>query len=99
MNYVIKCHSRNSILNDDSFSEHKKHIKGEDTPCNACHDPHGISSLQGNSTNNTHLINFDISIIQPDQNTGRLEFIDDGAFAGSCYLNCHGKKHDPKRYP
>jgi len=93
-----QCHSRNSILNDDSFSEHKTHIQEENTPCNACHDPHGISSSQGSTTNNTHLINFDVSIVQPVR-MGLLEFIDDGTFAGSCYLNCHGKRHNPKRYP
>ena len=94
-----QCHSRSSILNDDSFSDHKKHIQGEDAPCSLCHDPHGISSSQGNNSNNTHLINFDISVIEPDPNSGRLEFIDDGTFAGRCYLRCHGKRHNPKRYP
>ncbi len=93
-----QCHDRNSILNNDSFKDHKKHIRGEDTPCNVCHDPHGISGSQGNSTNNTHLINFDISIVQP-VGMGRLEFIDTGTFSGKCYLRCHGKKHNPKKYP
>lgn len=93
-----QCHSRSSILNDDSFSDHKKHIQGEDSPCSLCHDPHGISSSQGNSNNNTHLINFDISIVS-SVGMGRLEFIDNGTFAGSCYLDCHGKRHNPKSYP
>lgn len=93
-----KCHDRDSILGDNSFEEHKKHIRGEDTPCNVCHDPHGISSAQGTSTNNSHLINFDLSVVDPDPETGRLEFIDNGNFAGECYLECHGKKHSPKTY-
>lgn len=93
-----KCHDRESILNDDSFDDHKKHIKGEDTPCSVCHDPHGISSVQGNSTNNSNLINFDRSIVFPDPDTGRLEFEDLGGFRGQCYLECHGKKHSPKDY-
>ena len=98
-NYALcySCHSRNSILNDDSFKEHDKHIRGEDTPCNACHDPHGVSSTQGNSTNNTHLINFDTSIVFPNQN-GDLRFIDEGNQKGSCDLDCHGKDHDNKNY-
>ncbi|GBD86188.1 cytochrome c nitrite reductase pentaheme subunit [bacterium BMS3Abin03] len=93
-----QCHDRNSILNNESFSKHKKHIVNIRTPCNVCHDPHGISSSQGNTTNNTHLINFDISIVQPAM-MGRLEFIDDGTFAGRCYLRCHRRQHNPKRYP
>jgi predicted CXXCH cytochrome family protein len=94
-NYALcyNCHSRNSILNDDSFKEHDKHIRGEDTPCNACHDPHGISATQGNPTNNSHLINFDTSIVFPRGN-GELRFEDRGQFSGSCYLVCHGEDHD-----
>ena len=50
MSYELcySCHDRNSILSDQSFSEHEKHIRGQNTPCNACHDPHGISNTQGN---------------------------------------------------
>ncbi|MEF9425914.1 MAG: hypothetical protein L0956_01585 [Candidatus Mariimomonas ferrooxydans] len=98
-NYALcyKCHDRNSILNDESFKEHKKHIEGEDAPCSACHDPHGISLTQGNSINNNHLINFDITIVQPDM-MGRLRFEDLGTFSGRCYLRCHGENHNPKRY-
>jgi predicted CXXCH cytochrome family protein len=99
-NYALcyKCHSRNSILNDQSFKDHKKHIEGKDTPCSACHDPHGISQTQGNSTNNSNLINFDLTIVFPDGETGRLEFEDLGRFSGQCFLTCHGKNHGPKDY-
>jgi predicted CXXCH cytochrome family protein len=91
------CHSRNSILNDESFAEHDKHIRGEDTPCNVCHDPHGVSSTQGNSVNNSHLINFDISVVSPNNN-GLLRFVDGGRFSGSCDLACHGQDHDDENY-
>jgi predicted CXXCH cytochrome family protein len=87
------CHSQNSILNDQSFGEHDKHIRGEDTPCNACHDPHGVSSTQGNTTNNSNLINFDTSIVSPRGN-GDLRFVDQGNFTGTCYLVCHGEDHN-----
>ena len=97
-----QCHNRNTIINSGgSFGEqvHRKHIVEEDTPCNVCHDPHGISYQQGSSMNNTHLINFDISIVQPSQGAmGRLEFIDDGDFTGQCFLYCHGRNHNPKVY-
>ena len=94
-NYALcyKCHSRTSILGDQSFSLHNKHISGERTPCNVCHDPHGISSTQGNSTNNTHLINFDTSVVTSN-NMGSAEFIDKGTFSGSCNLSCHGENHN-----
>ena len=98
-NYALcyGCHSRSSILNDDSFKEHDKHIRGADTPCNACHDPHGVSNTQGNSTNNSNLINFDTSIVFPNSNN-QLRFIDEGNQAGSCDLLCHGEDHDNYNY-
>jgi cytochrome c553 len=92
-----RCHDRESILNNESFKFHKKHIKKK-TPCSACHDPHGISFSQGNSTNNSNLINFDTSIVFPDPDTGRLEFEDLGTFRGQCYLKCHNKEHSPAEY-
>ncbi len=94
-----QCHDRNQIINSmGKFGKrvHRKHIIGEDIPCNACHDAHGISNTQGNFTNNTHLINFDLSIVSPYN--GRLEFIDNGNFKGTCYLVCHGERHRPESY-
>jgi predicted CXXCH cytochrome family protein len=91
------CHARSSILGDESFKKHDKHIRDLDTPCNVCHDPHGVSSTQGNSANNTHLINFDLSVVLPGDN-GLLRFVDLGSLSGSCDLLCHGKDHDDKDY-
>ncbi len=87
------CHNRSSILNDDSFKEHSMHIRDENTSCNICHDPHGINSSQGNSTNNSNLINFDTDVVFPDAN-GVLKFVDNGSFSGYCQLKCHGKTHN-----
>ncbi|MCB2219974.1 MAG: hypothetical protein KQI35_06220 [Bacteroidetes bacterium] len=96
-----ECHDRATVISDEpnNFQNrvHHRHIVEENTPCNACHDPHGISSSQGNSTNNTHLINFDLSIVEPSFN-GQLRFEDQGSYAGRCYLNCHGKNHSPRWY-
>jgi len=92
-----RCHSRNSILGDESFSAHSKHLE-EQIPCSACHDPHGISASQGMSVNNSHLINFDMAIVQPDPDTGRLAFEDTGVFRGQCFLTCHGRAHSPAEY-
>ena len=93
-NYELcyRCHDRNSILNDESFAYHERHIREETTPCNACHDPHGISHTQGTSTNHAHLINFDLNIVSPDNN-GRFRFEDTGTFSGRCYLRCHSRYH------
>jgi predicted CXXCH cytochrome family protein len=87
-----KCHDRDVILGDRSFPTHKLHVSDDQTPCSVCHDPHGISATQGNPINNTHLINFDTSIVLPDPE-GRLEFEDLGEQRGQCFLECHGKIH------
>lgn len=91
-----RCHSRTSILNDTSFKEHKKHIENEDTSCSACHDAHGISGTQGNTFNNTHLINFNSSYVTPMN--GIIEFVDEGFRQGNCTLQCHGEGHDQEDY-
>ncbi len=93
-----KCHSRSSILGNQSFKEHKKHIVGEKAPCSACHDAHGVSATQGNSLNNAHLINFDATIVSPNSQGIGPVFEDLGTFKGQCSLLCHGKDHKNKKY-
>lgn len=90
-----QCHDRSSILGDRSFSLHNLHIVGERTPCSACHDAHGISSTQGNSRNNSSLINFDRSIVQPASGAlgTRITYEDTGQLSGNCTLVCHGVTH------
>ena len=99
-NYALcyGCHDRNSILGDESFTFHYLHVVQQQAPCNACHDPHGVSDTQGTTINNTHLINFDTSIVSPN-NRGELEFEDRGTFAGNCRLSCHGRNHGNFHYP
>ena len=92
-----KCHDRTSILSDVSFTRHHLHISDENSSCSLCHDPHGISSTQGNGSNNSNLINFDKRFITPSS-SGILRFDDLGARKGRCYLTCHGKNHDPISY-
>lgn len=85
-----KCHSRASILGDQSFKSHNKHISAEKTSCATCHDPHG-------SARSSHLINFNAAYVTKSS-SGRLEFIDNGTYRGACYLTCHGKDHNPLSY-
>ncbi len=91
------CHSRNSILNDESFQGHDLHIREQRTPCSVCHDAHGVSATQGNQPNNSHLINFDTTIVQPNSQ-GLLRYNDEGRYRGSCDLLCHGRDHQTEGY-
>ena len=86
---------RDSILGDESFSRHRRHIVDIRTPCSACHDAHGIYRGQGNATNHSHLLNFDLSIVSPADTTAgpALEYVDTGRFSGTCTMNCHGFPH------
>lgn len=90
-NYALcyKCHDRSSILNDESFVYHRKHIVDEKTACTTCHDSHGVQSA-------THLINFNLDYVAPFD--GTIEFVDEGSRSGNCTLTCHGKDHDALNY-
>ena len=85
-----RCHSRESILADQSFPTHRKHIVDAQTSCTTCHDSHGVQSR-------THLINFNRQYVGPSSR-GRLDFIDGGVLRGNCSLTCHGKDHDQLSY-
>lgn len=93
-----KCHSRSSILSDESFPAHRKHVVDERTPCSACHDAHGIDSGSGNSINNSNLINFDTTIVSTNSLGQGPLFEDNGHRAGSCALSCHNVEHKPCSY-
>lgn len=88
------CHSRSSILANESFRFHRQHIVDNNTSCYTCHDSHG-------SINNPMLIRFNkdprFTRINPS-GSGRLEFYRLGNNKGGCYLNCHGVDHNPKEY-
>lgn len=92
------CHDRSSILANESFPGHYQHVVQAQTSCSVCHDAHGVDGLQGNGINNAHLINFDVSIVEPLPWTGIVEYTGSGAGAGSCSLRCHERDHDEVRY-
>ena len=92
-----KCHNRSIVLTDTSFRGHDKHIGSAQASCSICHDPHGISSTQGNLTNNAFLMNFDRRFVTASSG-GLLRFEDLGAGRVRCYLTCHNKNHNPLSY-
>lgn len=93
-----RCHSRQSILANESFRYHSLHVQGknplrsEGTSCSTCHSPHG-------STENKYLIRFDRTVVSPTKE-GKLKFVERGnsTFSGECWLTCHGVEHSPKSY-
>ncbi|MCC7409638.1 MAG: hypothetical protein IT442_16355, partial [Phycisphaeraceae bacterium] len=86
------CHNRESILGNESFSEHYRHVVEEHTPCSVCHDPHGVRQ-------NTHLINFDRDVVEAVDPNSVPIYEDRGITRGSCTLRCHGQTHNDERYP
>lgn len=85
------CHRRSSILGNESFQFHDLHISSAGASCRTCHNSHG-------STQYSHLIDFNNMNIRPSS-SGRIEYINLGHRAGECFLNCHGKDHNPEVYP
>ncbi|MBU8870911.1 MAG: hypothetical protein KOO60_08645 [Gemmatimonadales bacterium] len=92
-----RCHDRTTILSNASWQSHRKHVVNEGFSCNSCHDPHGISATQGDESNHSRLINFDLTYVEPEDDTGLLEFVDNGGF-GTCTLKCHGDNHRDKNW-
>lgn len=94
------CHDRTLFITDagDNVQRdvHYTHVVGADTPCSVCHDPHGISELDGTATANSHLINFDMTVVAAV--SGNAYFQDDGYRTGSCVLRCHNRGHNPRSY-
>ena len=92
-NYALcyRCHSRNAIINDTSFPYHNTHLMMGAT-CAACHDPHGVRNDPATG-DHTHLINFDTRVVTPVTGNSVPFFTDNGVFAGSCTLVCHGIVH------
>jgi hypothetical protein len=82
------CHSRSSILGDQSFPLHRRHVVDLRAPCSACHSAHG--------SDQPHLVDFDARIVQPTAR-GLRAFVTAGG-GGQCALSCHGANHDPQSY-
>lgn len=93
-----RCHKRSSILGNESFPSHSRHIVGErnfkggGTSCHTCHSSHG-------SVENRYLLRFNREYVS-ESSSGKLRFVEKGtyAFHGECWLTCHGVDHNPKTY-
>jgi predicted CXXCH cytochrome family protein len=75
------CHNRNSILNDESFKSHKRHVVYANTSCFACHASHGSRTKE-------NLINFDDRIVFSNS-LGQLNYVQLLPGKPRCFLNCH----------
>ncbi len=85
-----KCHSRTSLLNDESFARHKLHVVDQKAACTTCHDPHGVQK-------NPYLINFNTTYVRASSR-GPINYTSTGNRSGTCSLVCHGKDHSPASY-
>ena len=101
-NYELcfKCHSEQSLRNDESFKKHWTHM--QKASCATCHDSHGVPS--GTTVNNGSLVNFDLNIVAPNS-TGQGPVWTDltptpgsTSFQGSCNLRCHNHNHVDSSY-
>ena len=81
-----KCHSRDSILGDQSFKYHRKHIVDDQTACTTCHDSHGVAT-------NLRLINFNVNYVS-SVGANPIQYIP-GVGNPTCVLKCHGFEHSP----
>lgn len=93
-----RCHKRASIMGNESFPLHSRHIAGErnfkggGTSCHTCHTSHG-------SPENRYLLRFNRDYVT-ESSSGKLKFVEKGtySFHGECWLTCHGVDHNPKTY-
>jgi len=95
----FNCHDNTKVVADTGpFPKHRLHIEGNQTPCSACHDSHGVASVQGSALHNSALINFDTSIVMPDDVSHMIQFTRTAPDHGTCTLKCHGKQHNATAY-
>ncbi|MBI3182977.1 MAG: hypothetical protein HYZ28_12645 [Myxococcales bacterium] len=92
-----KCHDRGVLYSESSGFPHLAHVQRARTPCTVCHDSHGVSALEGNPASNAHLINFDLTIVQPSSG-GQLNYTSMGPRRGMCSMRCHFVEHKGTMY-
>jgi mono/diheme cytochrome c family protein len=96
----VKCHTEQSLRNNDSFKYHSTHMQIASSA--TCHDPHGVP--YGAATSNGSLIIFDLNIVAPNSAGGEPTWTDltpapgSTTFQGSCTLRCHAQEHNNISY-
>ncbi len=79
-----KCHDLQNIMNDVTFTEHRRHIR-RGFSCSVCHTGHGVPAGSANLTGR-RLVNFDSNVVAP--RNGVISYTN-----GTCTLVCHGHQH------
>jgi predicted CXXCH cytochrome family protein len=83
-----KCHDLNQILNNNSFSEHARHVQQDGFSCSVCHTAHGMGAQTG-TISGERLVNFDLKVVAPNGTTP----ISYNRATNSCSLVCHNHSH------
>ena len=99
----FRCHSADYVMSSGSafvglaVNLHQFHVRDNQIPCFACHDPHGAPFQRGaTAANNAHLINFDKGYAVGAAVANPV-YLSSGPGSGSCTVNCHtvaGNTHD-----
>jgi predicted CXXCH cytochrome family protein len=82
-----KCHDLQQVINNTSFTEHKRHIN-DGFSCSTCHTAHGMGATSGVITGE-RLVNFDAGVVAPNGN----QPISYSRSKNSCSLTCHNHPH------
>ncbi len=91
-----QCHDQSTLITKHNLLSGTG-THGTLTSCNTCHDPHGISGTQGNATNNSFLLNFNLNEVANNSH-GLLNWTYTSPGKGTCNLNCHSHDHINSTY-
>jgi predicted CXXCH cytochrome family protein len=80
------CHDRRSVLGDESFKKHNRHVVAEQTTCFTCHASHGSA--------NSNLIEFNTLVVNPSPTDGGPVYMPGVNGNPRCYLECHSANHN-----
>jgi uncharacterized CHY-type Zn-finger protein len=92
-----QCHDQSTTIANHNLIDHgSAEPHGNSTSCNTCHDPHGISSTQGDATHNSFLINFNTTTVTANGSANWWNKT--GTHSGNCTLTCHSHSHSGSAY-
>jgi len=76
-------------MNNNSFSEHARHVKQDGFSCSVCHTAHGMGGQMA-TVSGERMVNFDANVVAPNGTTP----ISYQRATNSCSLTCHGYAHN-----